>query len=267
MKRWHLFEVMDQPWCPDVVRRLTTDFMGTFLPRLRVHAPALPALIRGLRATQATQLVDLCSGAGGPLLAYHRELEQGVGHPLTVVLTDRFPDLRAADRLDAGHDSSVRYRRESIDALHTPADLPGFRTLFESFHHFRPEEARRILQDAVDRNTGIAIIEITERAPATILFLMLVSPLSVYVMTPFVKPLAWWRFALTYALPVTPALSIWETLVSCLRTYTDEELKTMTSSLHGTPYHWEFGRDFTKGPVRWLVGYPAAAPPVSSPTA
>lgn len=258
MERRHLFEVMDQPWCPDVVRRLSTDFMGTFLPRLRVHAPALPALIRALRATRATRLVDLCSGAGGPLLAYRQELEQGVGHPLSIVLTDRFPDLRTADQLDARHDPAVHYVRESVDALHTPEELDGFRTLFESFHHFRPEEARRLLQDAVDRHTGIAIIEITERTPSTILFLMAVSPLSVYLLTPFVKPRTWWRFALTYALPVTPALSIWETLVSCLRTYTDEEMLALTSSLHGPAYHWETGRDFTKGPVRWLIGYPAA---------
>lgn len=259
MKRLHLFEVMDQPWCPDVVRRLATDFMGTFLPKMRVHEPALPSVARAIAATGATRLVDLCSGGGGPLLTYKEQIERDVGRPLSVVLTDLFPNLRTAAQLEARADPSTRYLREPVDALAVPAHVTGFRTMFESFHHFRPDEAKRILQDAVDRGEGIAVVEITERSLAMILFLLVVSPLSVLLLTPLAKPFTWWRLLLTYVVPITLLLSVWETGVSCMRTYTDDELRGMTTTLRGRAYRWEFGRRFSKGPVRWMVGYPADA--------
>jgi len=247
---------MDQQWCPDVVRRLATDFMGTFLPKMKVHAPALPALVEALRETGSTNIVDLCTGMGGPLLAYKRQLEAEVGAPLTITLTDLFPNHRVRDEIATRGDDSIRYVAEPVDALHVPDELRGFRTLFESFHHFRPEQARRILQDAVDRGEGIAIVEITERSVLGLLFLLLVSPISVYTLTPFAKPFTWWRLALTYVVPVAPVLSLWESAVSCLRTYTEEELREMTSSLSGQPYRWVFGKAFDKGPVCWLMGSP-----------
>lgn len=248
---------MDQRWCPDVVRRLATDFMGTFLPKMKVHSPALPALIEGLRATHATSVVDLCAGTGGALRAYKPELEEAVGRPLQITLTDLFPNPRTRAELDAASDQSIRYREDPVDALQVPSDLKGFRTLFEAFHHFRPEEARKILQDAVDNEEGIAIVEITERSAVGVLFLLLVSPLSVYLLTPLAKPFTWWRLALTYGVPVAPVLSVWESVVSCLRSYTEEELHQMTSSLTGRKYRWVYGRQFDKGPVCWLVGWPA----------
>ncbi len=256
MKRRHLFEVMDQSWCPDKVRRLATDFMGTFLPKMKVHAPALPELVRALRETGSTTIVDLCAGMGGPLLAYKRQLEADVGSPLTVTLTDIFPNRGVQADIAARGDDSIRYVAEPVDALRVPNELRGFRTLFEAFHHFQPDQARRILQDAVDREEGIAVIEITERSVLGLLFFLVVSPLSVYALTPFAKPFTWWRLALTYAVPVAPILSIWESAVSCLRTYTEEELREMTASLSGRPYQWVFGRTFDKGPVCWMIGTP-----------
>ncbi len=50
--------------------------------------------------------------------------------------------------------------------MKVPRELKGFRTMFTSFHHFPPEEARAILQNAVDAGEGIGIFEITRRAPS-----------------------------------------------------------------------------------------------------
>jgi len=45
--------------------------------------------------------------------------------------------------------------------MNVPAELKGLRTMFTSFHHFLPEEARAVLQNAVDAGEGIGIFEIT----------------------------------------------------------------------------------------------------------
>ncbi len=42
------------------------------------------------------------------------------------------------------------YERASIDALDVPAERPGLRTLFNAFHHLRPEQARAVLASAVE---------------------------------------------------------------------------------------------------------------------
>ena len=42
-----------------------------------------------------------------------------------------------------------------------PDELGGFRTLFNAFHHFPPERARAILEDAVHKGQGIGVFEFT----------------------------------------------------------------------------------------------------------
>ena len=43
--------------------------------------------------------------------------------------------------------------------MNVPESLNGFRTLFSSFHHFRPEQARAILANAMEKKQAIAVFE------------------------------------------------------------------------------------------------------------
>ena len=51
--------------------------------------------------------------------------------------------------------------------------------MFTSFHHFPFDEARNIIQSAVNARQGIGIFEITRRTPSAILLIVL------SVLTPF----------------------------------------------------------------------------------
>src|SRR6516164_4772653 len=70
MKRQHLLEVHEQPWCPAELRNGLTDVMKNLVRALRVYDPVLPLLEKAVKMSGATRIIDLCSGAGGPWVAW-----------------------------------------------------------------------------------------------------------------------------------------------------------------------------------------------------
>jgi hypothetical protein len=62
---------------------------------------------------------------------------------------------------------------------------------------------------------------------------------------------------LTYVIPVAPLVVLFDGIVSCLRTYTKEELLELTSGLGGSDYVWQLGVERVAGqPLTWLSGAP-----------
>jgi hypothetical protein len=207
-----------------------------------------------MRSTGTGRFVDLCSGDGGPWFNLARDVEHEAGRRIAVVLTDKFPSREAMSRAESIH--GLEYFGESVDARSVPERLQGVRTLFNGFHHFRPEDAQSILQDAVAKGQPIAIFEMLQRNWPALLH-VLFAPLSVLVITPLVRPLTWWRLLMTYLIPVAPLLVLWDSVISVLRCYRPEELRAMTDELSGPPYNWVTGSYWRHGmPVTYLVGYP-----------
>jgi len=258
MRRLHLIEIEDQPWCPRVLRDCATDFLQFSLNAARSYAPAAPMLRRLLSESGASRILDLCSGAGGAWPTLSQEVTGPSGAPVPICLTDAYPNLDAFARVNAVTEGQVAFRRQPVDAADVPAELLGLRTLFTSFHHFRPDAARALLEDAVRRRQPIAVFEATQRSPAAILA-TLFSPLTVLLATPFIRPFRWSRLFWTYLLPLIPLLVLFDGLVSCLRTYTPAEMTEMTREFGD--YHWEVGEEKGKGPlpITYLLGYPAHA--------
>ena len=70
----HLVELEDLPWFPAILRDGGTAYLE-FAARMAGHAQLLaPVLERALRTTGAHQIVDLCSGGGGPVRGLADEL-------------------------------------------------------------------------------------------------------------------------------------------------------------------------------------------------
>jgi hypothetical protein len=65
--------------------------------------------------------------------------------------------------------------------------------MFNSFHHFRESDARRILRDAVDAGEPLAIFEYAERVVPIVLLTMILTPFLVALATPFIRPFRWSR--------------------------------------------------------------------------
>ena len=259
MGRIHLFEVEDQTWFPRLLRDAMTewlDFMNGLNRGWDGFAPRIALL---LRASGSDRIVDLGSGGGGPVLRLRRAVGETQGLDPRLLLTDRYPNRSAFERAAADPSGRVAFRSEPLAATDVPADLEGVRTMFCSFHHFRPEMAHRILADARDKGRAIGVFEATARSFPSILATAF-APLSVLVTTPFVRPFRWSRLILTYLLPILPLLCLWDGIVSGLRTYSPRELRQLIRDLESDDYRWEVGEfRFAGTPlsVPYLLGWPS----------
>src|SRR5690349_1899892 len=163
MRRLQLVELEDLDWWPVVIRDLATDYLGFMESRFQLHRPIVPLLADALRRANTNRIVDLCSGSGGPLEALVGELRSR-GIPVTVTLTDRFPNIRALMSVSSRSGGAITFERDPIDARAVPDHLDGFRTLFNAFHHFKPEDAVAVLGSAVRNRQPIGVFEIPLRA-------------------------------------------------------------------------------------------------------
>lgn len=261
MPRLHLFEWEDQPWFPHLWRNYMTDLLQYAFTKFAHRAAFGTRLLgRALDAAGTDEIVDLCSGSSGALLWFRQKLEEERGRPVRVVLTDKYPHVDKFEELARESGGRVSFRRESIDATAVPADLAGARTMFLSFHHFRPELARSILEDAARSRRAIVVLEGSERNAMAVAIALFAIPLVVWLLTPFVRPFRWGRLVWTYLVPVVPLAVWWDGVVSCLRTYTVAELEEMTAAIGAQDYVWEAGRarvEGTPGGSTYLLGYPA----------
>lgn len=256
LPRLHLFEFTDQPWLPGILRELFMEQISYVVRSLRPHDGVIPALVEVLRATGRRRIVDLCSGAGTPALLLQPALEAEVG-ALEILLTDKHPPLSTSSP-DPAARGTVRYAEQPVDATSFTDQVPGLRTFFEGFHHFRPADARRVLQNAVDAGEPIAIVEMTERSWSSVLF-TLGAALTAPFFTPFIKPFRWSRLLFTYVIPAMILISWWDATVSSLRSYSRAEMEDLVAGIRGRPYTWTFGEHRHAGVFSvWLIGSPAA---------
>ncbi|MDB5336904.1 MAG: hypothetical protein JWN70_2523 [Planctomycetaceae bacterium] len=271
MKRRHLFEWEDQAWLPVVFRNFITDHLRYFLTR-KVRGPVNRAIAGHLKSvlikTGGKQIIDLCAGAGGPLLEVQRILSEDMDEPVEVLLTDLYPNVEAFRRREVEGGGAIKARYDSISAFDVPLGLSGLRTLFTALHHFEPEGARQLLADAAHKRQPIAVFELLERTPRMFILTGLFSLWQSFALTPVVGRLTLQRFLLTYVIPIAPAIFLWDGLVSVLRTYSPEELREMADSVGAEDYDWEVGRIYVSGPCGvllptiFLIGCPQIAAPL-----
>jgi hypothetical protein len=226
MRRVQFIELHEQPWFPSSLRDDVTDAVQFGFNLMRAYTPIAPLLQNLIDSTahgnnNQQSIVDMCSGGGGPWLDLSRKLRgrDTDCNGVQIWLTDKYPNLEAFQSISASSDHHITYYPESVDAMNVPRALKGMRTMFTSFHHFPPEDARAILQNAVDAGESIGIFEITRRAPSTIL--------------------------------------LFDGIVSCLRTYRPQELRHIVERLTCCQYNWEIGELAGKrAPVTYLIGHP-----------
>jgi len=264
MRRIQFIELHEQSWFPPTLRNDITDALQCGSEILKAYTPIFLLFQQALEVTQSAAIVDLCSGSGGPWLDLSQKLQRNIT-AYRICLTDKFPNLMAFENVKAASANGIDFHGSSVDAMQVPVELDGFRTMFSSFHHFPPAQARAILRNAVDARQGIGIFEITSRSAIAIsmMFLWFLTPLA---FTPSIRPFRWSRLFYTYVLPVIPLVLLFDGLVSCLRSYRPRELRELIDGLAEFGYRWEIGeRSGTFGglPVTYLIEYPRERAQVS----
>src|ERR1700722_8484578 len=264
MRRFQLIELHEQSWFPSFLRDEITGALQFGLSRANAYAPIAPMLERAVDETRSVAIIDLCSGAGGPWLNLARKLrglQPNDAPDIPIRLTDKYPNLCAFAALSAASADHIGSCAQPVDAMNVPRELAGFRTMFTSFHHFAPDDARAILQDAVDARQSVGIFEITRRAPSAVGFL--------FLCTPWIRPFRWSRIFCTYVIPIIPVVLLFDGVVSCLRTYRPAELQEITEKLSTADYTWQSGEYYgtrKRMPITYLIGLPTelAAPVVAA---
>ncbi len=263
MKRLHLIELQDLGWFPSSWRDMLTDYMNYGNSLTNPYESVIPRVRELLDRLGCEDVLDLCSGGSGAWTQIHQKLDTPAGSPRKVMLSDKFPSESAQERVRRAGIPSLTFLATPVDALAVEGVSSCFRTLFSSFHHFRPERAREILADAVRSNVGIGVFETTERSIQGVLA-NVAAPLVMLVVTPWIRPFSWKRLLWTYLLPAMPLCILWDGVISSLRTYTVSELKDMAESLDTSGYEWEIGH-FGKAGVKgtYLLGYQPNGPTFS----
>lgn len=271
IRRRDLTELHDLPWWPKDFRATLTNLLVLVwrFPwitlrdnsgRRRVPSQgslaagvigaALPTPSRGDDGTLRTRVVDLCSGSGGPWAEMLPLLES---HSVEVTLTDLYPISQSTDCIDHLHPHPM-----PVDATMVPAELSGTRTMIGCLHHFPPQLARRIFQDAVDQGENLVVIESCQRSIVqTIGAGLLMIPLSFVTPLIYFRQTSWRVLALTYVIPIMPLICGYDGMVSCLRAYTPGEMLTLVSELENADdYDFRSGTESFLGlfHVTYLVG-------------
>lgn len=256
MKRRHLEEIHDQPWCPAEFRDGLTDLIRFTIRFLHIYDPILPILAKTIELSKADRILDLCSGAGGPWIAWARRKQ--LPPVQSICLTDMFPNAKIAASLRP----PFQYHPTPVDAMHVDSSLPGVRTLFTSLHHFRPAEVVAILKDAAANRQPIGVFEFTNRSVLAAALLLLTTPLFSLLLTLRYFPSGFRRWLWTFVIPVIPLMTTYDGVISCLRSYRPNELLEMARAAAPEDYEWISGTKWGwlyPVPITYLIGVPRKA--------
>jgi hypothetical protein len=102
-----------------LIRDAATDCLRVVADVAHQYWHIVPKLHHALQATDSRQVIDLCSGSGGPWFSLLEQLNRLADRPIEVWLTDLYPsascDHRQIPRLHS--------LRQPVDAICVPSSL------------------------------------------------------------------------------------------------------------------------------------------------
>lgn len=240
MRRIQGFEFNERPECPRVLRESIVDILGTGLRWGRICEAVGPAFAEFCDRADCATVLDLGSGSAEPvsiLLSWFRDRNLA---PPVFVLSDLFPNRPAFHAVARRHPGRVTPVYRPVDATAVPSRIShDARTLLNTFHHFPPEAAARILADAAAARSALFIYE---SFPRSLKHMMATIPTmaAALIAHPFTaRRQRHLKAVLTFALPVIPAMGLWDSCISAARIYDRDELEAMVRPL-GHDYEWEY---------------------------
>ena len=145
-------------------------------------------------------------------------------------------NIAAYEYIRKNCEAPIDFSPTPVDVLQVDEDLKGLRVLFSAIHHFRPQQVKQILEQAVNAKVPIGIFDGGEKNIWIMLGILVLHPL----------------------IPLIPLYTIWDGLVSILRLYKPEELYKIAHSIPHQQYHWKYGKVKNKLGIKvaYLIGVP-----------
>lgn len=258
MKRRQLFEFQDQPWFPDLVREGQVEILSMATRESGLARAVTPAFSRLIETVGPEAVLDLCSGAGGPVVHLLEALAESGATVPPVLLSDLYPNVPAWERLRARWPERVDFVPRPVDATRIPADLDGHVvTIINGLHHFPLETAHTILGEVTRRGSALFVVEGFPRS-----FWRSSAMAPTLGMGLLKNPLRCERGGLakallSFALPLLTVTGLWDWFASTLRIHEPAEL-IRAARLIGPDYDWEHGAAWYPpwGKALYLSGIP-----------
>ena len=260
--RIHFIEISDQDWCPQLFRQCIrnslhygwvffdlSDYFGSPASTLsKIMTPYFNQLNCNL-------IIDLCSGSGGPTPNIHSILNQT--RTVQTILTDLFPQI-SIWKYQCSKTKHLSFASNSVNAasvqLSTIPEISAkdqdevhFRTLFGSFHHFRPNLAISILANAMECNDAFIMSEAILRRQSIFDFIQ--WPFQLIILCPLFIIYMIFNYLYVYdtkeitlkqklikcilimiTAPIWVAIIMHDAIISTARCYTEKELIELSES-------------------------------------
>lgn len=256
-------ELNDDPRAPALLRETIIETLSLALRIGGMMEKLVPTLEDALARTGATELLDLCGGAGGPA-AILSDAFAARGRRVPIVITDLQPHVGEWEALAARH-PGVDFAPEPVDATRIPEGLtrsadgrPRLRVVLNALHHFPPPLARGILEDAHRAGAPIVVCELFDRNPLQFLSFAPAGLAAAALLPLRTRRNRAGKVLLHWLTPVAVLAGGYDGLLSTMRMHTDADLLDMTRDL--TDFDWRpagfayaplgRGRTFTGTPRR-----------------
>lgn len=241
LPRLHGFEFNDDPRVPESLRDTVVETLGNTLDWGNIIQGLVPGFLEFWTNANQLEILDLCSGAGTPARILLEELKTGGHVPPRFHLTDLFPNTQQWAPL-CNQYKQLNFVSEPVDATDIAADLSKdkARVIINAFHHFPPNLARGILNDAIRQRSPIFIAEGFERNPMQFLNFAPTGLIALYL-NPFLTQSKKLEKALwTWPLPIAAMVSAWDGFASTMRVYSETELREMVAGSENE-FEWTYG--------------------------
>ena len=256
--KFRLFEFEDKVWLPEVIREGMTDYLRFILNGGNFYEPAAVKIVDLLESTKSVQVIDLCAGGGGTMEQMQKIIELKYAPAVQFILTDIFPNVNAYQFIKDKTKGKISFVESPINAAKVPMALTGVRTIFSAFHHFDTVVAKKVIEDAVEKNVAIGIFDGGDKNILFIIIMTILHPIAFILFTPFFRPFKWSRLFFTYHIPIIPFCTMWDGIVSIMRLYTPQQLLKIACSVNEENYCWKAGKLKNKFGmnITFLLGHP-----------
>ena len=231
----------DEPWFPDVLREGLVEVLSLANKSSGFCDALAPVFARLIDDMNANTVLDLCSGAGGPIEGLLQTLT-AQGHELPqVLLSDLYPKVEVWKRIEKKWGGKLSFVEHPVDATTIDDELRAeVVTVINALHHFPLELVRAMFAEVVRRNSAIFVGEAFGR--------------SLYRGTAYWGPLVLGaarnpfvcernrllKAALFGPFPLMAPIGLWDWFASVVRIHEPDELVALGQEV-GPHYSWEKG--------------------------
>lgn len=250
LPRFQLIELHEQPWMPPSLRADLQLGITAMVRFFGLYKKVMPRIQSWLEEAQIDEILDLCSGAGGPARTLVEASLATKGNAPQIIVSDLYPQMDSLNAICAKYPAYIRCAPSPVDATNVgdigrnDENKARARSMIACFHHFPPALCRGMLEDAISQRAPMLILEPMVRSLPALLLAAGISASVIPALRVLYGPT---NLRTILRQPINAGQCVVDGVVSILRTYTPDEMHRMTD-LPGSDYHWDIGIETGFGP-------------------